>query len=81
MEPQQQKESKELEEPASRGPRRPSGYRVRVRGDVPDDLGVRVAELHAAALAMVNAGPPPATPKLEKSGIGGADAGTVEEVS
>ena len=81
MEPQQRKVSKELEEPALRGARRPRRYRVRARGDVPDDLGLRVSEIHAAALATMSGSPPPAAPKLEKSGIGGTDAGTEEEVS
>ena len=80
MEPQQQKESKELEGPARRGPRRPRRYRVRVRGDVPDDLGLRVSQLHAAALAMASASPPPASQKLEKSGGVEHDTGNEEEV-
>ena len=80
MEPQRQKVSKKLDGPALRGPRRPRRYRVRVRGDVPENLALRVAELHAAALAMASAGPPPASPKLEKGGAVGNDAGTEEEV-
>ena len=80
MEPQQQKESKELEGPARRGPRRPQRYRVRVRGDVPDDLGLRVSPLHAAALAMASASAPPASQKLEKSGGVEHDTGNEEEV-
>ena len=80
MEPQQQKVWKKSEGPAPRGPRRPRRYLVRVRGDVPDDLGLRVAELHAAALATTGGGPPPMSPNPEKSGGDENRAGTEEDV-
>ena len=80
MEPQQQKESKELEGPARPGPRRPRRYRVRVRGDLPENLALRIAELHAAALAMASAGPPPASTKFETGDGVEHDTGTQEHV-
>ena len=79
MEPQHEL-SNAIEGAAVRGPKRPRRYQVRARGTVPDDLGLRVAELHAAALAMASASPPPASQKLEKSGGVEHDTGNEEEV-
>ena len=66
MEPQQQKVSKELVGPTPRGRRSPRRYHVCVRGAAPDDLGLRVAELHAAALMAARAGPPLASQERKK---------------
>ena len=79
MEPQHEL-SNAIEGAAVRGPKRPRRYQVRTRGTVPDDLGLRVTELHAAALALASASPPLPPRKRETSGAAGDDAGTEEEV-
>ena len=81
MEQRKRGNAEDAGEQAPRARGKPRRYRVRVPAGLPEDIGQRVAELHAAAVLATTAGSQP-PPQDDEEGTGdGRRAGTEEEDS
>ena len=81
MEQQKRGNAEDTGEEAAHAHGKPRRYRVRVPGGLPEDIGQRVAELHAAAVMATNAGPQTPSRDDEEGASDGRRAGTEEEDS